>query len=320
MHGLLAAIVIAATLPSLPHSPDLYVSGFFSSSVQRYYGPRSAVRGPRPSTSQSGALYTSRGFARRPWGLAFGPDGNLYVANIFGGEGGVLRVRGPFDVLAGFSEPFIAQGAFNVVAFGPDGNLYAAGHGPVQRYDLATRELIDNFTRGYELIEVRGIAFGPDGNLYVSNYDSCVTGPNGCTGSKGEIVRFDGLTGDFIDVYVHSGEGGLVWPYNIAFGYAGELFVANSTGNGGNILRFQRGGWPIPSRARRSAVFATYPDFNPLYIAIGPDHHLYVSQSGSSGSGGSILRFDENSGKLIDVFVADVEGGPRGIVFAPGPR
>jgi WD40 repeat protein len=306
MHLLFAALLAAAPLP---HSPDLYVSGFFSSSVQRYYGPRSAVQGPRPSSSQSGAFY-ARGFARRPWGLAFGPDGNLYVANAQGGEGGILRVRGPFDAQAGAAEPFVAEGAFNDLAFGPDGNLYAAGRGPVKRFDIVTHELIDDFTRGHALAEVRGLAFGPDGNLYVSNYDD----------GKGEIVRFDGLSGEFLDVYVRSGEGGLVWPYKIAFGFAGELFIANSTPLGGNILRIPRGGWPYTGRTRRTTVFATYPDFNPLYLAVGPDHHLYVSQSGNSGSDGSILRFDENSGRLIDVFVANVEGGPRGIAFAPGAR
>ena len=55
-------------------------------------------------------------------------------------------------------------------------------------------------------------------------------GPTGCTGSKGEIVRFDGLTGVFLDVYV-----------KIVFGQNGELFIANTTPDGNNILRIPRG-------------------------------------------------------------------------------
>jgi DNA-binding beta-propeller fold protein YncE len=319
MDALLALALLAATLPPLAHSPDVYVSGFFSASVQRFYGPRSAVRGARPAPSQSQAFYAPRGFARRPWGLAFGPDGNLYVANTQGGEGAILRVRGPFDPLAGMTEVFVSEGSFMDLTFGPDGNLYAGGRGTVRRYDIVTRALIDDFTRGYQLADIRGLAFGPDGNLYVSNDDSCVSGPAGCTGSKGEIVRFDGLTGQFLDVYVKSGEGGLTWPYKIAFGFDGELFIANSTPFGGNILRIPRGGWPFTGRTRRTTVFATYPDFNPLYVAVGPDHNLYVSQSGSGGDG-PILRFDEASGMFIDVFIANVEGGPRGIAFSTGTR
>src|SRR6185436_11963007 len=151
----------------------------------------------------------------------------------------------------------------------------------VRRYDIVTGALIDDFTHGYDLVEVRGVAFGPDGDLYVSNYDSCVSGPSGCTGSKGEIVRFDGLTGAFIDVFVASGEGGLVWPYKIVFGHAGELFVANTAPNGNNDLRYPRGGWALPKRSHRTAVFATYLNFNPLYLAIGPDHNLYVCHAES---------------------------------------
>src|ERR1043166_6889824 len=70
----IAALSIAAQTPApLPHSPDLYVSGFFSSSVRRAAGPLSAAAG-------TSTLF-ARPVARRPWGMAFGPDGSLYVAN-----------------------------------------------------------------------------------------------------------------------------------------------------------------------------------------------------------------------------------------------
>jgi DNA-binding beta-propeller fold protein YncE len=300
----IAAALLLAAQP-LPHSSDLYVSGFFDSSVQRFFGPRSVAPGAPNGTY-------ARPVARRPWGLAFGPDGNLWVANQQGSPG-IVRVSGPFTATPGVAEVVVDGGAFYDLAFGPDGNLYAAGAGPVRRYDVVTHELIDEFTHGYTLAQTRGIAFGPDGNLYVSNYDSCVSGPAGCSGSKGEIVRFDGVTGDFLGIYIASGQGGLRAPWKIAFNARGELFVANWESGNGNILRYPE------SRAHR-AEFIARDGFQPVYLAIGPDQNLYVSNSDSSGASGSVLRFDGRTGALIDVFVPSVNGGPRGLAFAPGSR
>lgn len=225
------------------------------------------------------------------------------------------------NVVAPAAVTFVHVRADPPPLLGPDGNLYAAGHGPVLRYDIITGSLIDDFTHGHDLAEVHAIAFGADRNLYVANDDSCVMGPSGCTGSKSEIVRFDSLSGDFVDVYATSGQAGLVMPWDLTFGPDGALFVANASNTSGNILRFN----PPSSRARAvnnfsSAVFATYPGLTPLAIAFGPDQNLYVSNSDGSGNGGGILRFDGRTGAFIDVFVPAVEGGPRGIVFAPGPN
>src|SRR5205085_11808110 len=106
----------------------LYVSGFFSSSVQRFFGPFSATQGSRGKYAAN--------VARRPWGLAFGPDGNLYVANFGTFSQAIMRVQGPFSANAGAISTFVDSGAFFDVAFGPDGNVYAAGRGPIVRYDL----------------------------------------------------------------------------------------------------------------------------------------------------------------------------------------
>jgi DNA-binding beta-propeller fold protein YncE len=325
--ALLAALgprpVSGETLPPLPHS-DLYVSGFFAASIHRYYGPRSAQTGPHPAPEQANATYAPI-IVRRPWGLAFGPDGNLYVANSSGATPGIVRVDGPFSDTPGTAHAFVEAGAFFEVAFGPDGNLYAAGHGPVQRFDIVSGLPIDQFTHGYELDEVRGLAFGSDGYLYVSNFDGCVDGPTGCPGTRGEIVRFDALSGEFVDIYVRHGEGGLDAPWKIAFGTSGDLFVVNWTPEGNNILRYRprpRSIRRLPSGAPRAAgtLFIVRSGWSPLYLAFGPDGNLYVSNSDNSGSAGSILRFDGKTGAFLDTFVADVPGSPRGIAFAPGVK
>jgi DNA-binding beta-propeller fold protein YncE len=288
--------ILLAVAVALPHSSDLYVAGFFDASVQRFYGPRSATPGVALGTY-------ARPVVRRPWGIAFGPDGALWVANQAGSPA-IVRISGPFSATPGVVETIVQDGAFYDLVFGPDGNLYAAGAGPVQRYDVVTHQLIDSFTHGYALVQTRGIAFGPDGNLYVSNYES---------GVKGEIARFDGSTGDFLDVYVTSGRAGLRAPWKIAFNGRGELLVANWESGDGNILRF-------PTSRKQRGEFITRPGLQPLYLAIGPDQDVYVSSSDGSGSSGSVLRFDGKTGAFVDVFVPAVTGGPRGLAFAPGPH
>ena len=259
--------------------------------------------------------------ARRPWGLAFGPDGNLYVANFGTGSDAITRVQGPFSATAGAVSTFVDAGAFFDVAFGPDGNVYAAGRGPIVRYDIVTGESFGAFTRGHDLAEVHAIAFGHDGLLYVANYDSCAAGPSGCTGFRSEIVRFDAKTGDFADVFLASGQSALKIPWDLEFGPDDALFVANGEFSGdGSILRVDRpcGRVHTVRGVIGNAIFLRRSGLNPLAIAFGPDQNLYVSNGDGSGSGGSVLRFDARTGEFLGTFVASVEGGPRGLAFAPG--
>src|SRR5437879_4201716 len=51
------------------------------------------------------------------------------------------------------------------------------------------------------------IRFGPDGNLYVANL-----------GANNNILRFNGVNGAFIDVFVPAGTGGLGTPSAFTFG------------------------------------------------------------------------------------------------------
>ena len=57
-----------------------------------------------------------------------------------------------------------------------------------------------------------------------------------------------------------------------------------------------------------------------MYIAFGPDRNLYVSSSDNGGNMGSVLRFNGTTGAFIDVFAANIEGGPRGIAFGIGAQ
>jgi sugar lactone lactonase YvrE len=69
------------------------------------------------------------------------------------------------------------------------------------------------------------LVFGPDGNLYVSST------------ANHEILRYKGRTGEFIDIFVAPGSGGLTFPNGLAFGPDGNLYVVIGGGPGG-VLRY----------------------------------------------------------------------------------
>ncbi|MBV9443967.1 MAG: hypothetical protein JO217_14890 [Acidobacteriaceae bacterium] len=71
-----------------------------------------------------------------------------------------------------------------------------------------TGVLITQLTGG-NLSDPEGITIGPDGNIHVANGNS--------------VVRFNGMTGAFMDVFVTAGSGGLSGGRDVTFGPDGNL-------------------------------------------------------------------------------------------------
>lgn len=182
------------------------------------------VLSPAPSKGQPGASWgESEGQAlsgKRVTGITFARS-NVFAVSP--DTGSVLSFRGSDGaflktVIKGLSAP-------DGITTGPDGNLYISSNTEVVRCSpegkaLPGAEQIGaTFAAGGGLKSASGITFGPDGNLYVANQ------------VRGQVLRYDGKTGHFIDVFAAER---MFAPSQISFGADGNLYVANTAGVASN--------------------------------------------------------------------------------------
>jgi len=209
---------------SLTFGPDgnLYVASTNGNDVLRYNG---ATGAPMPASGQTGAIFVpvSSGSLEQPAGLAFGPDGNLYVSS--SGNDDVLR----YNPLTGaFVNPFLAGGPGGLhlpgeLLFRPDGNLYvlSSGTGSILRFNATSGAFVDTFVAAGSggLAGADSFAFGPDGNLYV-----------GSAGTQ-DVLSFSGTSGGFLATFVAAGSGGLATPTIVVFTPGGPYSTTSITVN-----------------------------------------------------------------------------------------
>ena len=226
-----------------------------------------------------------------PQGIAVGPQGDIYASSTFllGSPpppkiAGVLRFRGTNGFFVGVVAPHTSPHAVN--------NLY----GPSD------------------------LRFGPDGNLYVGTSWGFFFGPG--VPEVFPILRYNGATGAFIDIFVPAGSGGLGMPNHFVFGPDGNLYVCNWAEDfhagplGGEYTIIEHGGVLRFNGATGAFIDAFIPAENEVYsgIAFGPDGNLYVSSSSSN----RILRFNGTTGAFMDVFASKATSpldSPEGLVF-----
>ena len=248
--------------------------------------------------------YLSRVGIGGDWGIISGPDGMIYQEINWASHYGVNRFFVYADGSISDFEQFIDNPPFNWpirdLDFGPDGNLYVSQfvHWPggipdplngIYRFSGITGEYIDKFASVDTPVS---FVFGLDNYLYVNDRES---------GVGSDILRFDGTTGAFVDVFIPKGSGGLSGmntPYpamhDLIFGPDGNLYISAAMG----VLRYDGTTGEfidnfIPNNSGEFHHFLGGIDF-------GFDGKLYVAQ-GEPGPK-RISIYDGGTGNFIDSF------------------
>ena len=189
-------------------------------------------------------------------GLTFGPDvggglngeldghSDLFVSSaltnevlVYSGDGGTF-----IDVFVA-AEPGGLQGPSTLLfRSGADGlELLVVSRATleVRRYDGLTgdfRDVFATFPDTLELSRLSDMQFGPDGDLYVTarSFSDTING----TIPRAQVLRVDGVTGEFIEVFIppHAGGWSSAGP-RLTFDKEGDLYVNSSDTN--EILRFE---------------------------------------------------------------------------------
>lgn len=285
----LLGLIAAVAVPSIAGAGDLLVSSRFTNNVLRYDAQTGAF---------IGVFATGNGLAN-PNGIAYGPDGNLYVG--LGDQPRVLRLDGQTGALLNeFVGPATPGGLINCrgIAFGPEGDLYvcSGSSDQVLRYNGTTGAFVGVAASGQGMSGPVGLTFGPDGNLYV-----------GCALSNTAYAFTTG--GTFIRAFTcgtnrnHLGT---------VFDRAGRLLVAESVTN--NVVAYDRfTGACLGVVAQGNGLSI------PIYLALDADGNLLVGSFGSD----SVLKFDPATGTFLGTLVQPNAGGLDGthsIAFVPDPN
>ena|ERR1035441_5274963 len=181
----------------------------------------------------------------------------------------------------------------------------ASRNSPIPDQERSRRAFLGTFASGGGLVNPYGMVFGPDANLYVAG------------SASSNVVRYNGVTGMFIDQFVPPGSGGLVSADGLVFGPDGNLYVTNSSPPGGGqpstVLRYN---------GTTGAFIDTFVSIDSgglnggRGLVFGRDGNLYVSSFYSS----QVLRYSGTNGAFIDAFVSAGSGGLNGsrfLIFAP---
>ena len=212
-------------------------------------------------------------------GIAFGPEGNLYLANKY--QNVVQRYDGTngafLDTVVSDSTQLESP---NDIVFDTAGRLYVSNSNrhEIPRYSLEKGERIDVYTKGSALFNPLDIAFGPDGHLYVVS-------------AIGQLLRFDGKTGVFLDNFTDREEADGIW--SLTFGPENDLFVTSL--NNDRVIRYDG----VTGELKNILIDGLGID-GPRNLAFGPDGNVYVT----SAVGNRVVRYKANTGAYIDTWWA----------------
>lgn len=286
------------------------VTGGASGSVSRYGPPANQtavgtqLQPPAGSNDESRAFIPHTNGLDAPEGMAFGPDGDLYVASTSGNR--VNR----YDGSTGAFERSITAGGFSDprgLAFGVDGLLYitSGSQRKVFRYDPVADRMTTwlqpsafNLTGGDNVTPTQGIAFGRDGYWYVG------TKPG--SGRRGHADRDDeedsGAPGRVLQFTTAGASTGRSWvldasPRGMAIGGDGLLYVAsNGSGRNGGVFRIA-----VPTGAATKIISRAGAND----VTFGPDGNVYVVDTARS----AIARYAATTFAALPDYVAPPAAG-----------
>ncbi|MEX1024748.1 MAG: hypothetical protein WD226_06680 [Planctomycetota bacterium] len=132
-----------------------------------------------------------------------------------------------------------------------------------------------------------------------------------------EILRYSSTTGQFVDVFVPAGSGGLSGPEGMVLGPDGDLYVASTSGL--EILRYDGS-----TGAFQGVVlsFTTNLFMLPITLAFGPDGLLYIAGKMLSSSGSAIIKHDVNGvvPSSLVYWSGFIAASPTELQFGPDQR
>jgi len=178
---------------------------------------------------------------------------------------------------------------------GPDGMVYVASEttNQVLRFDpngsyLGAFVEDDPNTGADETGGLNGpaaVLFGPDGMLYVSSFNGDA------------VLRYDGRTGVFDQVFVQQAAGNLNGPdAGMAFGTDGDLYVPSFWNH--NVKRYDGATGTFVSNFFKSSASGMQ---NPRTVLFPGDGFAYVTSEGTD----EVMRFNAVTGDFVDALVTD---------------
>lgn len=198
----------------------------------------------------------------------------------------------------------------------------------VKQFDAATGQFLGAFVKRSlaGLHGPGGLVFDAAGNLIVSDQ-------NVGTATRGDILQYS-TTGQLLNRIVKNSDrnapavprGLVLWNDNLFVAEFSTETQSHKPVSPGRLLKYSAtgefiGAFTPPPGALGSGAF------HPRGVVLGPDGALYISNYPdiATGLGGHVLRFDPDTGALIDVFITSKGGGacscadelnrPEGLVF-----
>ena len=225
-----------------------------------------------------------------PRGIAAGPDGNMWFAEIGGNRIGKITPSGVVtEYSAGISPGSQPYG----IAAGPDGNMWFTEINGDRIGKITPSGVVTEYSAGISPgSRPYGVAAGPDGNMWFTEI----------SGNRIGKITPSGVVTEY-SAGISSGSG----PSGIAAGPDGNMWFAEQFGD--------RIGKITPSGTVTEFSAGITSGSTPVFIAAGADDNMWFTESGASRIGritpsGTVTEF--SAGISAGSYLVGIAGGPDG--------